>query len=285
MARKYPERLVVNRPPTPDPCAGLPVMAKNDGLGLGNWVVRVKHTYLCKYIDSARGAAGSPKWTGGWVYLDPFCGPGRIRIENESFDRPGGVVAAWEQSKFSGVPFRKVLIGDLDKGAVDACEARLRAVGAPVTAFKLPAVESVKEMVQHVPERALCLAYIDPFKISVLDFEIFRTLAALRADLVVNFFSSDLRRNVDSTDDALNPGWRSRMPADLNRASLAAEWFDDWQHQVQALGFKMARAMQTAKNSKNSEMYKLVFFAKDAFPVGLWDDVAADPTGDLFPDL
>ena len=259
-------------------------MANHDNLGVGNWVVRVKHTYLCRYIDSARYAATSPRWPGGWIYLDPFCGPGRIRVENEVQTRPGGVVAAWEQSKFSGAPFRKVLIGDLKKESVDACEARLRAIGAPVTPFALPAVDSVKEMVKHVPERALCLAYIDPFKIGVLDFDIFRTLAALRADLVVNFFSSDLRRNVDTAGDALNPGWRARLPSDLNRASLAAEWFDDWQRQVQSLGFKMARAMQSAKNRNNSEMYKLVFFAKNEFPVGLWDDVAADPTRDMFDD-
>jgi three-Cys-motif partner protein len=283
MGKQRPERLVVNQAPEPDPFPHLPVMANDHGRGVGTWVVGVKHTQLCKYIDSARFAA--QKWKRGWVYLDPFCGPGRLRVVGETCTRPGGAVTAWLQSQFSGSPFSKVLVGDLDAAAVAACEARLKAVAAPVKSYNLPAVEAVAQMIDDVPEGALCLAYVDPFKISVLAFDIFRKLAERRVDLIVNFFTSDLRRNVDSAKDELNPGWKQRISPDRNRSGLAAAWFDDWQQQVQGLGFQMSRAMQTVENSNNSEMYRLVFFAKERFPLGLWNDVAADPTKDLFAGL
>jgi three-Cys-motif partner protein len=279
--RRRPDRLIVNRS-VPDSHSGLYVEANEDRCGVGTWVPRIKHMQLCRYIDSAYAAARSPRWPGGWVYLDPFSSSGRIRVVNESETRPGGAVVAWLQSQLSGTPFRKVLIGDLDASRVAACEARLRAAGAPVQSFALPAEESLRAMVEAVPAGALCLAYVDPYKIGVLDFNVFRTLAKLQVDIIVNFFSSDLRRNIDTVGDSLNPGWRDRLQGDMNRASLAAAWFEDWQRQVRNLGFKVSKTMTPVPNGKNSEMYRLVFFAKGQFPVGLWDDVAADPTQDLF---
>ena len=282
MARR-PDRLIINRE-EPDPFPTLYVEANEDSCGVGAWVPRIKHTQLCKYIDSAYAAARSAKWPGGWVYLDPFCSSGRIRVVGETKTRPGGSLLAWRQSQFSGTPFRKVLIGDIDAERLGACEARLKAAGAPVQSFNLPAVESVERMVRELPKGALCLAYVDPYKIGVLAFEIFRLLAKVQVDVIVNFFSSDLRRNVEHTRDELNPGWRDRLGEQMNKSRLAAAWFEDWQDQVKALGFRMSTSMQTVPNSKNSEMYRLVFFAKRSFPIGLWDDVSADPTPDLFKD-
>jgi three-Cys-motif partner protein len=279
---RRPERLIVNHH-EPDPCEGLRVQANEDNCGVGTWVPRIKHSQLCKYIDSAYGAARSPKWPGGWVYLDPFCGAGRIRVAGETQTRHGGAALAWRQSQLSGTPFRKVLIGDLDPVSLHACEARLTRLGAPVQGFNAPAVESIEKMIAEVPKGALCLAYIDPYKIGVLAFDIFRTLAEMQVDIIVNFFSSDLRRNVDSAKDELNPGWKQRLAGQMNKSSLAAAWFDDWQTQVRALGFKMSESMQTVPNSKNSEMYRLVFFAKRSFPIGLWDEVSVDQNLALFP--
>lgn len=274
-----PERLVIHRD-EPDPYPEGVVEANEDACGVGTWVVRIKHTKLCQYIDSAYGAAR--KWPGGWVYIDLFCGPGRIRMVGESNTRPGGAVAAWRQSQISGTPFSKVLIGDLNEKKLADCERRLQLVGAPVKAFNLAAVDSVKAMVREVPRGALCLAYVDPYKIGALAFDIFRILAEHDVDIVVNFFTSDLRRNVDTARDELNPGWRMRLAGQMNKSSLAAAWFEDWQQQVKGLGFRMAKSMQTVENSKNSELYRLVFFAKNDFPLGLWEDNTANPTGDLF---
>jgi three-Cys-motif partner protein len=277
--RRRPDRLVVNRP-HPDPCPDLVVEKNDDCRGVGRWVPDVKHTMLCRYIDAAYGAAR--RWQ-HWVFLDPFCGPGRILVAGETQTRPGGSVLAWQQSKASGTPFSHVFVGDLANDRLRACEARLLASAAPVRGFNDAAVESVKQMVQAVPASSLCLAYIDPYNLGFLDFRIFQTLAQLRkVDLIVNFFTSDLRRNVDAVGDNISPGWRTRIAGDLNKANLALAFFADWQQQVQALGFEVSQTMQLVKNSRSSEMYRLVFFARKQFPVGLWDDVAADPTPDLF---
>lgn len=278
-------RIVLEKPPAADPCPGLVVERNEDGLGVGDWVPNTKHRLLSQYIDAAWAPARSFK---SWVLLDPFCGPGRIGVKGEADrTRPGGTAIAWAQSVASGTPFGKILVGDLSEEKVAACAARLRAAGAPVEAFPGAAVQTVKRMVRAVPDGALCLAYIDPYDLRFLDFEILETLASLRnVDFVVNFFTSDMRRNIDKAGrfDEVSPGWRDRVRADLNKGSEAAALFADWRDQVAGLKFQFSKAMPTVKNSKNSEMYKLVFFARHELPNKLWKDVAGDRTADLFAD-
>jgi three-Cys-motif partner protein len=277
--------LVVEKSPDLDPFPDA-VVEDNEGKGVGRWIPERKHYYLSKYIDAARAAAR--RW-GGWVFLDPFCGPGRIRVLGESSTRDGGCVIAWKQSLASGTPFSKVLIGDKDSERVEACAARLKSSEAPVETFSGPAIDTVSAMVERVPRGSLCLAYIDPYNLKFLDFEIMRTLAQLNIDFVVNFFASDARRNIDEAldpDDGrfddVSPGWRKRVPMNLNKANLALAFFADWYEQIKGLGFEFSNAMPMIQNSKNTELYKLVFFARHDLPIRLWGDVAGNPNGELF---
>jgi three-Cys-motif partner protein len=266
-----------------DPFPDLPVMRGPKEKGVGAWQPNVKHRLLAQYIDAAWAPAR--RFT-SWVFIDPFCGPGRIAVQGEGENtRRGGAAIAWAQSVASGTPFGKMFIGDLDQASVDACSVRLTSDGASVISFQGPAVDTVKAMVKAVPRGALALAYVDPFDLRFLDYSILETLASLKhVDFVVNFFTSDMRRNIDKAGrfDAVSPGWRTRVSADLNKQHQASELFSDWRTNVQALDFKFSKAMPMVKNSKNSEMYKLVFFARHELPNKLWKDVAGSKNLDLF---
>ena len=70
-----------------DPLPHLPVEHGRNGEGVGCWVPEMKHTFLAKYVEGTRRAREKFKQR---VYVDLFCGPGRIQVKGETMTRPGG---------------------------------------------------------------------------------------------------------------------------------------------------------------------------------------------------
>ncbi|MDR7334313.1 three-Cys-motif partner protein TcmP [Roseateles asaccharophilus] len=247
----------------------------------------MKHTYLAKYIDATRKA--QVKFSQR-VFIDPFCAPGRIQVKGESFTRDGGALVAWRQSVASDCPFTSVLVGDLDASRAQACAARLTAAGAPVIKFEGPAASTTLQMIEQVPPRALCLAYIDPYNLEYLSFSIIEELAKLRfVDFAVHFSLMDLTRNVDMELDpdrdrfaGASPGWRERVPPNTSKARLPAWFFEDWMALISSLGFHVSQVMPLVEDGKGRALYRLVFFSRHAFPDKIWGDIAKSPTRDLF---
>jgi three-Cys-motif partner protein len=281
-------RLLVESAPEADTHPDFLVDEGKYGDGVGSWVAKQKHIYLSKYIDASRSAAKSHFFS-QWVFIDPFCGPGRMRQRDEEFTRPGGAVVAWRQSQVSGAPFGTVMIGDIDPNRSQACEARLAALGAPVKRFDGSATETIIDMVKAVPPRSLCLVYIDPYNLALLSFAMIKALAALpKVDFVVHFSTMDLIRNVDAELDPerarfddVSPGWRSRI-GQVAKQSLPVAFFDDWNSQVKGLDFRFSKAMPLVTNDDQHAIYRLVFFARHDLPIKLWGDIARSPNRDLF---
>jgi len=252
-------------------------------------VVGEKHRYLARYLEATREAQKKFKQR---VLIDPFCGPGRIQVEGESFTRDGGSVAAYRQSERSGAPFTKLLVGDIDADRAHANELRLKAAGANVQSFVGPAKESVDEMAKAVPFGALALAYIDPYNLEFLSFSIIERLAKLQyVDFAVHFSLMDLTRNIDMEldpkrdrfDHAL-PGWRLAVPTDeLSKSSLPSWFFDTWCKAVGTLGFKISGQMPLITDGKGRSIYRLVFFSRHPLPDRIWSDIARSGNLDLFP--
>lgn len=71
----------------PDPLPMLPVELGRTGDGVGRWVPEMKHTFLAKYVEGTRRAREKFKQR---VYVDLFCGPGRVQVKGETMTRPGG---------------------------------------------------------------------------------------------------------------------------------------------------------------------------------------------------
>src|SRR5262249_38657821 len=91
-----------------DPCEGLVVEQGPDDGGVGSWVPEKKHTLLAKLLGGTRAARA--KWSER-IFIDPFCGPGRIRVKGEFFTRDGGAVVAWRQSLTHNCEFTRMFIG------------------------------------------------------------------------------------------------------------------------------------------------------------------------------
>ena len=268
----------------------LPIERGPDNTGVGYWVPAEKHRLLYHYLYATRNAW--KKWANR-IFIDPFAGPGRIQVAGESFTRDGGAVVAFRALSQSA-PFTHMCVGDIDPERAYACEKRLSAVGAPIVrAYAGPAVQTVKDMVKIVPQRALCMAYVDPYNLELLAFSIIRELAKLpNVDLAINFSTMDLQRNVElemggTRFDEAAPGWR-RDPAILSasRQNVPLEFFRYWQRLVLGLGFAHSREMPLVCNDRGSPIYRIVFFARNDLPKRIWGDVARprNRTFEMFPD-
>lgn len=274
-------------PVHPDPHPHLTVERGPSEEGVGWWVPQLKHTYLAKYIGGTSKAQVKFRQR---MLIDPFCGPGRIQVKGESFTRDGGSLVAWHQSVASNCSFTGVLVGDLDRIRSHACEARLRAGGAPVQRFDGPALETVPRMVAAVPKGTLCLAYIDPYNLEFLSFSIIEQLAKLPyVDFAVHFSLMDLTRNVDMELDPARdrfasalPGWRDQVPVGTSKSSLPGWFFQHWCARITSLGFSVSKEMPLIEDGKGRALYRLVFFSRNPFPDKIWGDIAKSDNMSLF---
>lgn len=278
------KRLITSEHPIPDTYPELVIERGKNDKGVGKWVVEQKYSYLCMYIDAARKTTA--KWT-NLIYVDPFCGPGRIQVRDESFTRPNGAMTAWLQSKKSGSPFTKLLIGDISQERTNACHERLKAQGANVASFVGPAEETVKKMVTAIPTNSLCLVYVDPYNLELLNYEMIKTLAKLKyVDFVFHFSTMDLTRNIDfeltrGRFDRVAPGWQEHT-SEASKSNLFPIFFKYWQKLIKALDYTCSKSMPLITNDRHAGIYNLIFFAKHPLPLKFWKDITKSPNKDLF---
>lgn len=271
----------------PDACEGLLVERGTTERGVGWWVPEVKHRLLADFIEATWGARSKFP---SRVFIDLFCGPGRVQVEGEDFTRDGGSLVAWRQSQLHPEgQFTRVIVGELKSERVDACQARLSSAGASVVPLKGTASETAEAAFAAVPPSSLCLAYLDPYNLQHLSFSIIETLARLpKIDFAVHFSTQDLTRNVELEFERLRfddfaPGWqRSVDPQKLGKRTLREALFEYWCNKVKGLGFVFSEQMPLIKDEKNRPLYRLVFFSRSAFPNAKWSDVAQGSTRDMF---
>lgn len=272
----------------PDPRPDLPVERGPQDVGVGAWVVEQKYAYLRQYLGAAREAM--KKWPQR-VYIDPFCATGRIQVRGEDFTRPGGAAEAWHALEAGPARWTRMLVGDIDADRANACAARLQALGAIATPFCGPAIDTVEQMIKAVPKGALCIAFLDPYNLALLDFGMLKALAGLRkVDLIVHFSTMDLHRNADMEldptrlrFDATAPGWRDQEWAGTaNKQTLAVSLEGYWRNLVEGLGLTRSSACPLITNDKGRGIYRLAFFARHDLPIKLWGDVARERNLSLF---
>ncbi|GAA0519076.1 hypothetical protein GCM10009097_40750 [Pigmentiphaga daeguensis] len=266
-----------------DPLPLLSVESGRTGEGVGSWVPDRKHTFLAKYVEGTRQAR---KKFSRRIYIDLFCGPGRVQVKGESITRHGGALIAWQHSKLDDAAFTTCIVGDLDPLRASACAERLRAFGAPVQALIGSAEATVDEALKIVPKGALCLVYLDPYNLQFLTFDVIKKLAKLEfVDFAVHFSTMDLRRNVlmeydpeRARFDLAAPGWRDHVkPADFARGDADEVFFEYWCNLITSLGFSISKRMPLVRDDKNRPLYHLVFFSRHALPNRIWGDVAQGP--------
>ncbi len=254
----------------------------DDGLPaeeVGVWA-KEKHDYLCRYIDISRRARAKYLGTGkaGATYIDLFCGPGRCNVRDSREWIDGGVVAAWKKSQEGGSPFSQVFIGDLDTQRRDAAATRLRKLGAPVVEIDGAAVQSVQQVVTRLNPYGLHFAFLDPFDLAALNFDIIVALSRLtRIDMLVHISQMDLQRNAvsyatseESAFDTFAPGWREKVPVVQAQQTLRQQVFQYWRDKVADLGVWPSTDMRLLTGGKNQPLYWLLMAAKHPLPHKFW---------------
>ena len=246
---------------------------------VGEWA-KEKHDYLCRYIDISRGARAKYLGNGkaGATYIDLFCGPGRCRVRDTGEWIDGGVVAAWKKSRDGGAPFSQVYIGDLDKQRREAAANRLRQLGAPVVEVDGGAVQSAQQVVARVNSYGLHFAFLDPFDLAALNFDIIVALSQLtRIDMLVHISQMDLQRNAvsyatteESAFDSFAPGWREKVAVAQAQQTLRQQVLQYWRDKVAGLGVWPSTDMRLLTGRNNQPLYWLLMAAKHPLPHKFW---------------
>ncbi|MFZ3349237.1 MAG: three-Cys-motif partner protein TcmP [Xanthobacteraceae bacterium] len=169
----------------------------DDGLlveKVGSWAVE-KLKLVTDYVYASGGARKKFFGTGA-AYIDPFCGSGRSLIRGTTTFIDGSPVAAFKRALQSPGRFTSVNISDGDEELLAVATKRLRASDAPVVPVPGPAGDALPEIIRSLNRNGLHLAFLDPYNLAALSFDLFEQLAKLKnIDVIAHVSVSDLQRN------------------------------------------------------------------------------------------
>ena len=284
---------------TNDPLHGLPgeryELDPDDSLPreVVRFWAKEKYERVRRYVDIScavrRKFIGDRK--GGATFIDLFCGPGRVRIEDTEEVVPGSPVLAWNESVRGESPFSGVYIADLQNSLVDAAAARLTAAGAPLVRDCGRAVETVERVVAALGPFGLHFAFLDPFNLRALPFAVLDRLSTLeRMDILVHVSIQDLQRNLrryikatPSPFDDFAPGWRQHVNVEQHDDLVRGQIMHHWISLLANCGMTTARSFERVEGEKRQPLYWLGFAARHERAVEFWEKICAlDKQGELF---
>ncbi|MGB7542712.1 MAG: three-Cys-motif partner protein TcmP [Burkholderiales bacterium] len=257
---------------------------------VGPWALE-KYLRVQRYVGIS-GRAVRRNWykrgKAGATYIELFCGPGRVRIEESNDIRHGSALAAWIASTAADSAFTQVHIADADERLVTACSTRLQRAGAPVWSDTGPAIETVDRVIAKLNRYALHFAFLDPYNLKALPFAIIQKLAALeRMDILIHVSVQDLNRNLrryikreNSPLDTFAPGWRVGL--DTARPDRYIRWklYEHWRSLIRSEGMDTAEVAELVSGTKMQPLYWLAFAARHKLALQFWEKIR-EPEPDL----
>ncbi len=248
---------------------------------VGPWAEE-KHLRLKRYIDLARGARAKfipPRGSGGASYIELFSGPGRSLIRDTSRYIDGSPLVAYKAARTSKVRFSEIYLNDLDPEKADAVDRRIKAIGGAATVFNKPAELAIDDVLNAVNPAGLHFAFLDPYNLEYLSFDIIRKLSRLKSvDMLIHVSVQDLQRNLDRYSvaggplDKFAPGWRSHVDSNQAIAPFRAALLDYWLSEIRKLGTMPAKG-ELIVGSRNQRLYWLVFVSAHDLAQKLWDAI------------
>lgn len=259
---------------------------------VGVWA-KDKHAYLRCYLEMSKGARRQfiDGRAHSATFIDLFCGPGRAQIRGTGEWVDGSAVAAWKISRATNSPFTAIYVADTDAGRRAACVERLRRLDAPVIEMDCPTDEASLEFTQKVNPHGLNFAFIDPYSLGALNFNILKNLASLkRIDMLIHLSAMDLRRNAGknisgehSAFDQFAPGWRESVSAIASEKEIRRLVVEYWRDLVAGLGLDPSQDVKMITASQNQQLYWLLLVAKHELAQKFWKAaVNTDKQGTLF---
>lgn len=272
-----------------------PLINGDDGLPaeeVGTWA-KEKHTYLRRYLDISSSTRKKYLGSGkaGATFVDLFSGPGPSRIRDTGEWIDGSAVAAWKISVEAKSDFSQVYVADIDQQRREACVERLKRLHAPVKELKGSAVNAAQAFLRSTNRSGLHFAFLDPYSLGALDFQIIRTLSVLkRIDMLIHLSAMDLQRNLDrnvgseeSAFDSFAPGWREKIDLSHAQQEIRRLVVEYWKELVVALGVWPATEMKLITGKNKQRLYWLMLAAKHELAHRFWETAAnVERQGRLF---
>ena len=256
-----------------------------DGLivdDVGEWAPN-KHARVQQYIKIASGTRAKyvppPSWRGGASYIELFSGPGRSLISGTNRIIDGSPLVAYKAAQASGVPFTEIHLNDSDPAKSAAVEKRIRALGGAPVCYNDPADVAVDKIVAAVNPRGLHFAFLDPYNLKTLSFEIIRKLSKVKVDMLIHVSVHDLQRNLDDYSrpgdvfDTFAPGWRDQVDPKQSINSFRAALMEYWLAEIRKLGKMPAEGVELVEGPRRQRLYWLVFVSEHRLAQKFWEAI------------
>lgn len=248
---------------------GLPVRLS------GPWIKR-KHYYLTEY-SKIFTIGMKNKWEGRLTFLDLFSGPGRCLVEQTGQELDGSPLLALQQgfSQYIFVEENPALMGALQTRCSHSPKE------SSIKYIQDDSNHCIDQIISQMPKDHLSLAFIDPTDID-LHFETIKALSKLSAgvDLIMNIqYGMDLKRNFDFyMKQGADSKLASFMGADFDLSRLKDKEPKDvieiYKSRIGELGYKTVEHRDiSVTNSKNAQMYFLLFASKDPRGTDFWEKI------------
>ena len=159
--------------------------------------------------------------------------------------------------------------------------ARLKKNCAPVFSETGSAIETVDRVISKLNPYALHFAFLDPYNLDALPFDVIRKLAGLKhMDILIHVSIQDLQRNLqryiektNSPLDSFAPGWREHV--DISRPSklVRAKILEHWRGLLKAEAMSTTEAAVLIVGSNNQPLYWLAFVARHPRALEFWEKI------------
>jgi three-Cys-motif partner protein len=124
-------------------------------------------------------------------------------------------------------------------------------------------------------------AFLDPFNLGALSFDIIRKLATLpHVDILIHVSAQDLNRNLrkyiakhGSSLDAFAPGWRDNVDTGRADGYVRFKIFNYWRELLRSVGLPVAEAAELVSGEGNQPLYWLAFAARNKLAHAFWDKI------------
>lgn len=247
---------------------------ENDGLEImevGNWAQK-KYKLVGKYCDIFTSGMKN-KWD--LVYIDLFSGPGIVKVkETPTLMKNSALIAMSLPNSF-----HHYILNDYSSSAIESLTKRISGLHPEksVKIYNEDANLVVDKIFDDLPaylkiSKPLFFAFIDPFSLN-LHFDTIRKLSARQVDiLVLHALQMDGIRNMGHYIKENNPkldlffgssSWRTRISEEQVAKSEFVKFLsDEFDANIQKLGYKSALIKERITNSQGSGIYYLSFYSK-----------------------
>ena len=249
---------------------------------VGEWAPE-KHARVQQYIAITSATRAKyvppPAWRAGSTYIELFSGPGRSRIRGTTRIVDGSPLVAFKAAQLSGVPFTAIHLNDFDQAKSAAVEKRIRALGGAPICYNERADVAVSKIVASVNPKGLHFAFLDPYNLEGLSFDIIEKLSKLKIDMLIHVSVHDLQRNLDDYSrpgdvlDSFAPGWRNHVDPKQSINSFRAALMDYWLAELRKLGKLPAKGVELIEGSKRQRLYWLMFVSEHALARKFWEAI------------